>query len=84
MDAPPAVIDFDRQARIADITDTPSPFNIFNVFAFIVIALAFFFLYKRYKDKHATEKAHMMRPSPIIQRPMAPIIEEVNDTSDHT
>jgi len=49
-----------------------------------VIALAAFFLYKRFMDKRATENAHMLRPSSIISQPEAapittPQVEEVKE-----
>jgi len=58
---------------------TSSPFNMFNLFSIIVIALAAFFLFKRYKDKQAVNKAHILRPSSIIPPPdVAPVsVEEV-------
>ena len=75
---PPPVIDYARQSRLADIVEK-SPFNIINIVAIIVIAIAAFFLYKRFKDKQAVERAHMLRPSPIIKAPEpAPVaVEEV-------
>jgi len=80
---PPQVVDYARQARIADVIETggDSPFSIFNIVALIIIALTAFFLYRRYKDKHATERAHMIRPSPIIDLPTAApvIVDEVKE-----
>lgn len=82
----PQVIDYARQARIQELVDEsgPGPFSMFNILAIVVLAIAAFFLYKRYKDKQATERAHMVRPSPIIAVPSAevtvdaaPIVEEV-------
>lgn len=76
MDCAAPVIDTARQARIESVT-SGSPFNMFNIVALIVIAIAAFFLYKRYKDKQAVDTAHMFRPSPII-KPVdtAPIVME--------
>lgn len=80
---PPQVVDYARQARIADVIEAggDSPFSIFNIVALIIIALTVFFLYRRYKDKHATERAHMIRPSPIIDAPAAApvIVDEVKE-----
>jgi len=71
---PPPVIDYARQSRLAEIVEK-SPFNMFNIVALIVIIIAGFFLYKRYKDKQAVERAHMLRPSPVIKTPdSAPIV----------
>jgi hypothetical protein len=78
---PAPVIDIARQARIENVTGI-SGFNPFNIIAMIVIALAAFFLYKRYKDKRAVETAHMLRPSPIINSSVdtTPVVtEEVQD-----
>ena len=78
---PAPVVDAARQARIEAVTG-PSIFNPFNILALVVIAVAAFFLFKRYKDKQAVETAHMLRPSPVIQPPVdtAPIVtEEVQD-----
>jgi hypothetical protein len=67
MECPSApVIDVERQVRIEKITSQAPVFNVFNIVALVVIALAAFFLYKRYKDKQAVESAHMVAPSPII------------------
>ena len=78
----PSVVDTARQTRIESLTGAKS-FSIFNIVSLIVIALAIFFLYKRYKDKNATTTAHMMRPSPIIPPTTvgtAPVtVEEVDD-----
>jgi hypothetical protein len=79
---PPQVVDYARQARIADVIEAGgSPFSIFNIVALIIIALTVFFLYRRYKDKHATERAHMIRPSPIIDMPAAApvVVDEVKE-----
>ena len=70
----PPVVDYARQERVTEMLDK-SPFNVFNLVAIVVIVLAAFFLYKRFMDKQATEKAHMMRPSSIISQPdAAPIV----------
>jgi len=82
MEHPPQVIDYARQARIQDIMDEngPTPFSVFNIVALLAIALAAFFLYRRFKDKQATERAHMVRPSPIIPTTtVASSVEEVKD-----
>ena len=67
MDPVPPVIDVARQARI----ETPiqeaqakSLFSPMNIGALVLILLVLFFLFKRYRDKHNTEKAHQ-EPSPI-------------------
>lgn len=80
---PPPVVNFERQARMAEIVEQ-SPFNIFNIVAIVVIAIAAFFLYKRFMDKQATERAHMLRPSSIISPPdtapvVTPTVDEVKD-----
>lgn len=80
---PPPVVNFERQARMADIVEG-TPFSIFNIIAIVVIAIAGFFLYKRFMDKQATEKAHMLRPSSIIAQPetasiVTPTVDEVKD-----
>jgi len=61
MDPVPPVIDVSRQVRI----ETPiqeaaakSLFSPFNIGALLVLILVIFFLYKRYRDKRATEQAH--------------------------
>ena len=66
MDPVPPVVDVSRQVRI----ETPvkeaiakSLFSPFNITAILVVLLVIFFLYKRYRDKKATETAHV--PSPI-------------------
>lgn len=67
MECPSApVIDIERQFRMEKITSQAPPFNVFNIVAMVVIALAAFFLYKRYQDKKAVDTAHMVEPSPII------------------
>lgn len=63
---PPQVVDFERLNRIQEMTETPQ-FSIFNIVALVIIAVAAFFLYKRFKDKQASERAHVVRPSPIIE-----------------
>lgn len=63
---PPQVVDFERLNRIQEMTETPQ-FGIFNIVALVIIAMAAFFLYKRFKDKQASERAHTVRPSPIIE-----------------
>jgi hypothetical protein len=80
MDPPvPQVIDYGRQARIQELVDEsgPAPFSMFNIIAIAMIAIAVFFLYKRYKDKQATERAHMIRPAPIISVPTTDVVNEV-------
>jgi len=75
----PPVVDHARQARIAEVVESAgSTFSVFNIVALVIIAVAVFFLYRRYKDKHATERAHMIRPSPIIESPSpaAPVVVE--------
>jgi len=80
----PPVVDYARQDRMTEMLDK-SPFNMFNLVAIVVIAIAAFFLYKRFMDKQATAKAHMMRPSSIISQPeaapiMTPqIVDEVKE-----
>jgi hypothetical protein len=79
---PPPVIDYARQARIAEVIESAGqPFSVFNIVALVIIAITIFFLYRRYKDKHATERAHMVRPSPIIETPpVAPVVvDEVKE-----
>ena len=79
MESVPQVVDYARQARIADVVESAGPsFSMFNIVAIVIIAIAAFFLYRRYKDKHATERAHMIRPSPIIETPAvaAPVVVE--------
>jgi hypothetical protein len=79
----PPVVDYARQDRLTEMLDK-SPFNMFNLVAIVVIAIAAFFLYKRYMDKQATAKAHMLRPSSIIAQPEAapvltPQVDEVKE-----
>jgi len=79
MESVPQVVDYARQARIAEVVESSGPsFSMFNIVAIVIIAIAAFFLYRRYKDKHATERAHMIRPSPIIETPAvaAPVVVE--------
>jgi len=61
MDPVPPVIDVSRQVRI----ETPiqeaaakSLFSPINLGAALVLLFVIFFLYKRYRDKRATEQAH--------------------------
>jgi hypothetical protein len=86
MDVLPPVVDMARQARIESLTSGES-FSMFNIVALCVIAVAVFFLYKRFKDKQATNVAHanMMAPSPVIPAPMintAPVVEETNEVKE--
>lgn len=85
MDAVPAVVDAARQSRIESLTGGES-FSMFNIVALVVIAIAIFFLYKRFKDKQATNMAHMMAPSPVIATPSmintAPVVEETNEVKE--
>lgn len=79
----PPVVDYARHERVTEMLDK-SPFNMFNLVAIVVIAIAAFFLYKRYVDKQATAKAHMLRPSSIIAQPetapiVTPQVEEVKE-----
>ena len=79
----PPVVDYARQDRLTEMLDK-SPFNMFNLIAVVIIALAAFFLYKRFIDKQATAKAHVLRPSSIIAQPdsspiVTPQIEEVKE-----
>ena len=76
----PPVVDYARQDRLTEMLDK-SPFNMFNLLSIIVIAIAGFFLYKRFIDKQATEKAHMLRPSSIIPRPEVSsiVVDEVKE-----
>ena len=70
----PPVVDYARHDRMTEMLDK-SPFNMFNLVAIVVIAIAAFFLYKRFIDKQATAKAHMLRPSSIISQPeSSPIV----------
>lgn len=59
----PPVIDTTRQVRIAttlEAIESKSLFTPFNLGALLVFLLVVFFLYKRYRDKKATENAHSM------------------------
>lgn len=78
----PQVVDYARQVRLSAPVEeavAQSPFSPFNLIAIFVILLAGFFLFKRFKDKKATEQAHskMVEPSPVIAVPSA----EVNHVS---
>lgn len=66
MDPVPPVVDVPRQVRIETaLKEATSPlFSPFNIAAVLVFLLVVFFLYKRYRDKRATEQAH--GPSPVI------------------
>lgn len=57
---PPPVIDATRQVRIETALEEAKSklFSPFNIAAFLVVMLVIFFLYKRYRDKKATETAH--------------------------
>ena len=63
----PPVVDVPRQVRIetalkeAGAKALLSPFNITAVLVFLLVV---FFLYKRYRDKRATEQAHGPTPPP--------------------
>jgi LPXTG-motif cell wall-anchored protein len=84
MDAVPPVVDAARQTRIESLTGGES-FSMFNIVALVVIGIAIFFLYKRFKDKQATTMAHMMAPSPVIPTPVintAPVVEETNEVKE--
>ena len=68
MDLPPAppVVDVSRQVRIETALNEAGAkalFSPFNIAAVLVFFLVVFFLYKRYRDKRATEQAH--GPSPV-------------------
>jgi fucose permease len=72
--APPApvppVVDVPRQVRIETAlkeANAKSLFSPFNIAAVLIFLLVVFFLYKRYRDKRATEQAH--GPSPVIPPP---------------
>jgi hypothetical protein len=72
MDLPPVppVVDVPRQVRIETAlkeAGAKALFSPFNIAAILVFLLVVFFLYKRYRDKHATEQAH--GPSPITAPP---------------
>ena len=63
----PPIVDVPRQVRIetalkeAGAKALLSPFNITAVLVFLLVV---FFLYKRYRDKRATEQAHGPTPHP--------------------
>lgn len=66
----PPVVDVSRQVRIETAlkeAGAKSLFSPFNVAAVLVFFLVVFFLYKRYRDKRATEQAH--GPSPVVTPP---------------
>jgi hypothetical protein len=72
MDLPPVppVVDVPRQVRIETALEeagVKSLFSPFNLAAVLVFFLVVFFLYKRYRDKRATEQAH--GPSPVVTPP---------------
>lgn len=76
MDLPPPVVDVARQARIETVIQEGSGSSpLFNIVALVVIAIALFFLYKRYKDKQETTRVHMLRPSPVISKPTVEVAE---------
>jgi hypothetical protein len=69
MDLPPAppVVDVSRQVRIETAlkeAGAKALFSPFNIAAVLVFFLVVFFMYKRYRDKRATEQAH--GPSPVV------------------
>jgi C4-dicarboxylate transporter len=73
---PPPVVDVARQARIETVIQEGSGSSpLFNIVALVVIAIALFFLYKRYKDKQETTRVHMLRPSPVIPKPAVEVAE---------
>jgi hypothetical protein len=72
MDLPPVppVVDVPRQVRIETAlkeAGAKALFSPFNIAAVLVFLLVVFFLYKRYRDKRATEQAH--GPSPVTAPP---------------
>jgi len=72
MDLPPVppVVDVPRQVRIETALNEASAKSLlspFNIAAVLVFLLVVFFLYKRYRDKRATEQAH--GPSPVTPPP---------------
>ena len=72
MDLPPVppVVDVPRQVRIETAlkeAGVKSLFSPFNIAAVLIFLLVVFFLYKRYRDKRATEQAH--GPSPVVTPP---------------
>jgi hypothetical protein len=61
MDPIPPVIDVSRQVRIDTVLQEAakkSLFSPFNIISCVVVFIVMFFLYKRYRDKKATETAH--------------------------
>jgi hypothetical protein len=67
MDLPPVppVVDVPRQVRIETALNEASAkdfFSPFNLTAVLIFLLVVFFLYKRYRDKRATEQAHGPTP----------------------
>jgi hypothetical protein len=54
MDPIPPVIDVERQLRMEEGSVNP----MYNLIALVVVLFFAFFLYKRYKDKKSTERAH--------------------------
>jgi ABC-type polysaccharide/polyol phosphate export permease len=62
MDPVPPVVDVPRQVRIESALSAVSLFTPFNLTAVLVVLLVLFFLYKRYRDKKATESAHVPTP----------------------
>lgn len=63
---PPPVIDATRQVRIETALEASKStlFSPFNIAAALIVLLVIFFLYKRYRDKKATENAHGPMPTP--------------------
>jgi hypothetical protein len=61
---PPPVIDATRQVRIQTALEEAKNklLSPFNIAAMLVFLLVIFFLYKRYRDKKATETAHGAMP----------------------
>lgn len=62
MDPVPPVVDVPRQVRIESALSAASIFTPFNLAILLVVLLVIFFLYKRYRDKKATETAHVPTP----------------------
>jgi hypothetical protein len=61
MDPVPPMIDTTRQVRIESALQDAAKKSLFtpiNIGALGMLLCVIFFLYKRYKDKKATEKAH--------------------------
>mgnify|MGYP006271732295 CR=1 FL=1 len=65
MEAPPPVVDTTRQVRIETALKSVNWLSPFNIAAVLVVLMVIFFLYKRYRDKKATETAH----GPIVPPP---------------